>query len=62
MNNGGLDSLILKIISENQANIKVKRIGINDKHIFDLGNRNHLHMLNNLDDESIIKLIEQCCN
>jgi len=60
INNGGLDSLISKIIFENQVNIKLKRMGINDKYAFDLGDRNHLHKLNNLDEESIIKMVQQC--
>ncbi|MFA5083863.1 MAG: transketolase C-terminal domain-containing protein [Candidatus Paceibacterota bacterium] len=55
VNNGGLDSLVSKIICDNQSNIRLKRMGVDDKHVFDLGNRNHLHKLNNLDEESIIK-------
>lgn len=60
INNGGLDSLISKIISDNQADIKLKRMGINDRYAFDLGDRNYLHELNNLNEESIIKMVQQC--
>ena len=59
VNNGGLDCLISKILSDNQSGIKLKRMGVNDKHVFELGSRNYLHMLNNLDDESIIKTIKE---
>ncbi len=59
INNGGLDSLISKIIGEHQSNIKLKKLGFNDKHIFDLGGRKHLHKLNNLDEESIIKTVKE---
>lgn len=58
INNGGLDSLISKILHDNQCNVKlVSRLGINDKYVFDLGERDYLHKLNNCDEESIIKII-----
>jgi len=60
INNGGVDSLISKILSDHQSNIKVKRLGINDKYVFDSGDRDYLHKLNNLDEESIIKLAKVC--
>ena len=58
INSGGLDSLISKILSDHQSSIKLKRLGINDKHVFEVGDRNYLHKLNNLDEESIIKIIK----
>lgn len=61
INNGGLDSLISKIIFDHHLNIKLKRLGFKDKHIFDLGGRNRLHKLNNLDEESMIKTISTIC-
>ncbi len=60
INNGGLDSLLSKIVRDRQSNVKVKNLGFNDKHVFDLGDRNHLLELNNLDEESIIKTIKKC--
>lgn len=60
INSGGLDSLLSKIVRRHQSNIKIKNLGFNDKHVFDLGDRNHLHELNNLDEESIIKIIKEC--
>ena len=62
INSGGLDSLISKILRDDLSNIKLKALGINDKHVFDLGDRNYLHKLNNLDKESIVKEIKQCLN
>jgi len=58
LNNGGLDGLILKIIRDNRLNIRLQSLGFNDKYIFELGDRNHLHKLNNLDEESIIKTVK----
>lgn len=59
INNGGLDSLISKIFCDHQLNIKIKRLGFEDKYIFDLGERSYLHKLNNLDEESIIKIVKE---
>lgn len=57
INGGGLDSLISKILIDHQAPIKLKRLGFNDKYVFDLGSREHLHQLNNLDEDYIIETI-----
>ena len=57
INNGGLDSLISKIFCDNQSNIKLKKLGLRDKHVFEIGERNYLHKLNNLDEGNIIKMI-----
>jgi len=58
INSGGLDSLISKILRDHQLNIKLKNLGFNDKHIFEVGDRNYLHKLNGLDEKSIIKVIK----
>jgi dTDP-4-amino-4,6-dideoxygalactose transaminase/transketolase C-terminal domain/subunit len=59
INSGGLDSLISKIILENKADIELKRMGLDDKYAFELGERSYLHELNNLSEESIIKTVQQ---
>lgn len=58
INNGGLDGLISKILRDNQSDIKLKNLGFDDKYVFELGGREHLHKLNNLDEEAIIKIIQ----
>ncbi len=57
--NGGLDSLVSKIILDYQSGIRLKRFGINDKYVFELGDRNYLHKLNKLDENSIINEINK---
>ena len=57
INCGGLDSLISKILRENKSNIKLKNLGFNDQHVFRVGDRDYLHKKNNLDQENIIKII-----
>lgn len=62
INKGGLDSLIASILNKNDSDIRLKRIGFNDKHVFDLGSRERLHQLNNIDESSIIKNIKRMEN
>jgi len=59
INSGGLDGLISKILRDHQSNIKLKNLGFNDKHVFEIGDRNYLHRLNKLDEKSIIKTIKK---
>lgn len=60
INGGGLDSLISKLLHDNQSDIKLTSLGFNDKYVFDLGDRDHLHKINNLDEESINRTIRGC--
>lgn len=59
INKGGLDSLILNVINKYQLNIQLKNLGFDDKYIFGLGGRNHLHKINNLNEESIIEIVKK---
>jgi transketolase len=60
-NRGGLDSLISNVLNKHQSTIKLKRLGFDDKYVFDLGDRDHLHKINNLGEESIINTVKECC-
>ncbi len=60
INGGGLDSLISKLLHDNQSDIRLTSLGFNDKYVFDLGDRDHLHKINNLDEESINRTIRGC--
>ena len=60
INKGGLDSLILNIINKYQLDIRLRNMGFDDKYVFGLGGRDHLHKVNNLDEESIIKIAKEC--
>jgi transketolase len=57
INKGGLDSLVSSVLGRKDSNSKLRRIGFEDAYIFDMGSREHLHKLNNLDEESIIRVI-----
>ena len=58
INNGGLDGLAAAILDKRDSQIRLKRLGFDDTYTFDIGDRQHLHKLNNLDEESIIKNIK----
>ncbi len=58
INKGGLDSLVSYILDRKNSNIKLKRIGFEDRYVFDIGSRDYLHRLNKLDKDSIIRTIK----
>jgi transketolase len=58
INSGGLDGLISKIFRDNQLSVKLKNLGFNNKHVFEVGSRDYLHKLNGLDEKSIINIIK----
>ena len=60
INKGGLDSLVASMIGRRNSKVGLKRMGFEDAYVFDMGSREHLHRLNHLDEESIIKTIEEC--
>jgi len=62
INKGGLDSMISCVLSNKASHIKLKRLGFGDKYVFDIGSRDYFHKLNNLDEEYIIKVIENAGN
>jgi len=60
INRGGLDSLISNALNKHQSTIKLKKLGFDDKYVFDLGDRDHLHKINNLGEESVISTVKEC--
>ena len=58
INKGGLDSLVSSVIDRYDLNLKLKRIGFKDSYVFDVGDREYLHKINNLDDISIVKYVK----
>ncbi|OGW84126.1 MAG: transketolase [Omnitrophica bacterium RIFCSPLOWO2_01_FULL_45_10] len=55
INKAGLDSIVLNGLNKKSASIKLRNIGFNDAYIFDIGSRDHLHELNGLGIDSIVK-------
>ena len=54
---GGLDSLISSILLTAGVNVRFGRMGFGDSFVFNLGDRKHLHAINGLDEESMIKKV-----
>jgi transketolase len=59
INKGGLDSLVMSILKSTTSDIKVKSKGFKDSYAFDVGSRDYLHKLNNLDEGSIVADIKE---
>lgn len=59
INKGGLDSLILNILRKNKSSAGLNAFGFGDCYVFEVGDREYLHKINNLDEESIIALIKK---
>ncbi|MEW6088403.1 MAG: transketolase C-terminal domain-containing protein [bacterium] len=54
---GGLDSLISNILRRNKFSSELNAFGFGDGYVFEVGDREYLHKINNLDEESIIETI-----
>jgi transketolase len=54
---GSLDTMVSDILRDNGSPAKLTRFGFTDKYVFEVGNREHLHALNGLDDDTIVSTI-----
>jgi transketolase len=54
---GGLDALITGLLAKGAKRIPVRALGVDDRFIYDVGNRPHLHKLAGMDEESILKAV-----
>jgi len=58
-NKGGLDSLVLNLIEGNNAQIKLKSFGFQDKYLFESGHREFLYQLSSFSDSDIVRMISR---
>lgn len=54
---GGLDAMVLGMLSDREANIKLTRLGFDDNYIFKGGGRDHLYAESGFSDDDIINSI-----
>lgn len=59
INKGGLDSFVIGILNRKSSDTKVKSKGFKDSYVFDVGSRDYLHKLNNLDEDSAVADIKE---
>jgi len=59
INKGGVDGLVSDLLNTKQLDVKLINLGLKDRYIFEMGNRNYLHKLNYLDKESVIKVVKE---
>jgi transketolase len=57
VNSGGLDSAIIQVLKG--TGITADAIGFNDRYLFELGTRDHLHALAGIDESAIILKIRE---
>lgn len=56
---GGLDSIVMNVLSNNKSSIGITKLGFGDKYVFEVGNREYLHKVNGLSEENIHKIIKK---
>lgn len=54
----GLDGLIAGILARNVSSVRLHPLGFDDTYVFDIGNREYLHKLKKLDEDSLISQIK----
>lgn len=54
---GGLDSLVLALVNDCQADIQIKRFGFKDEYVFKFGNRDFLYGQSGFNKESVLEWI-----
>lgn len=59
INNGGLDSLVTKVVRDHNLGCRQYPVGFNDRYVFELGSRDHLHAINSMDESAVISLVDR---
>ena len=54
---GGLDAMIGGLLADNGSRARLTRLGVDDRYLFELGGRQHLHRLCGIDEETILTAI-----
>lgn len=54
---GSLDTMVSDILQDSGSDAMLTRYGFSDNYVFSVGNREHLHAMNGLDDDAIIATI-----
>ena len=58
INKGSLDSVIEHLCFSNKLFVGMTKFGFDDKYVFEVGDREHLYKVNNLDQDSIVQKIK----
>jgi transketolase len=58
INKCGLDSIVINILRDCKSSVEVTALGFEDRYVFEVGNRDYLHKVNGLDNESIMRKIK----
>jgi transketolase len=56
---GGLDSFIACVLAENGSQVKLTRLGVDDRYLFELGGRERLHRICGIDEEGVLEVVSK---
>jgi transketolase len=56
---GGLDSFISCVLAENGSQVKLTRLGVDDRYLFELGGRERLHRICGIDEEGVLEVVSK---
>jgi transketolase len=59
---GGLDAAISTLLTDSRSDLTLDRLGFNDSYVFELGTRDQLHGLSNMDNKAIATLVHRLEN
>ena len=59
INKGSLDCIVADILRNYKSSAELIKLGFGDRYVFEVGNREYLHKLNGLDEESIYKKVRK---
>jgi transketolase len=57
VNRGSLDAMVAGLLARRGARIGLRALGVNDRYLFEVGNRAHLHKLCGMDEQGILQAI-----
>ncbi|MBZ0156985.1 MAG: transketolase [Alphaproteobacteria bacterium] len=55
---GSLDSIVAEVLRSNRSPADLTKLGFGDRYVFEVGNREHLHKVNGLDEETIVRTLK----
>ena len=58
LHRGGLDTLILNLLRQHGSSARLVNLGVEDRYVFELGGRSHLHAICGMDEQAIIAAVQ----
>ncbi|MCC6346060.1 MAG: transketolase [Nitrospirales bacterium] len=55
---GSLDSIVAEVLRSSRSQADLTKLGFGDRYVFEVGNREHLHKVNGLDEATIVRTLK----